>query len=263
MKSVLTIAGSDSSGGAGIQADIKTIQAHHLFAQTAITALTAQNTTGVYGVLDVDPAFVTQQIDVVFDDIRPDAVKIGMVSSAAIVDAIAEALVRHKAESIVVDPVMVATSGSELSSSEAVVALRSKLVPLAAVITPNVPEAEVLSGARIETAADQEREAVRIARETGVCVLVKGGHGSNDANDVLARPDGSVTWFEGERIDTNNTHGTGCTLSSALACGLALGLPLEEAVAAAKRYVTGALSTGLDLGRGSGPLDHMWNNHLG
>lgn len=263
MKSVLSIAGSDSSGGAGIQADIKTIQAHHLFAQTAITALTAQNTTGVYGVLDVDPAFVTQQIDVVFDDIKPDAVKIGMVSSAAIVDAIAEALVRHKAENIVVDPVMVATSGSELSSSEAVVALRNRLVPLATVITPNVPEAEVLSGARIETAADQEREAVRIALETGVCVLVKGGHGSNDANDVLARPDGSVTWFEGERIDTSNTHGTGCTLSSALACGLALGLPLEEAVAAAKRYVTGALSTGLDLGRGSGPLDHMWNNHLG
>ena len=263
MKSVLSIAGSDSSGGAGIQADIKTIQAHHLFAQTAITALTAQNTTGVYGVLDVDPAFVTQQIDVVFDDIKPDAVKIGMVSSAAIVDAIAEALVRHKAENIVVDPVMVATSGSELSSSEAVVALRTRLVPLATVITPNVPEAEVLSGARIETAADQEREAVRIALETGVCVLVKGGHGSNDANDVLARPDGSVTWFEGERIDTSNTHGTGCTLSSALACGLALGLPLEEAVAAAKRYVTGALSTGLDLGRGSGPLDHMWNNHLG
>lgn len=263
MKSVLSIAGSDSSGGAGIQADIKTIQAHHLFAQTAITALTAQNTTGVYGVLDVDPAFVTQQIDVVFDDIRPDAVKIGMVSSAAIVDAIAEALVRHKAENIVVDPVMVATSGSELSSSEAVVALRSKLVPLATVITPNVPEAEVLSGARIETGADQEREAVRIARETGVCVLVKGGHGSNDANDVFARPDGSVTWFEGARIDTDNTHGTGCTLSSAIACGLALGLPLEEAVAAAKRYVTGALSTGLDLGRGSGPLDHMWNNRLG
>ena len=263
MKSVLSIAGSDSSGGAGIQADIKTIQAHHLFVQTAITALTAQNTTGVYGVLDVDPAFVTQQIDVVFDDIRPDAVKIGMVSSAAIVDAIAEALVRRKAENIVVDPVMVATSGSELSSSEAVVALRNRLVPLATVITPNVPEAEVLSGARIETAADQEREAVRIARETGVCVLVKGGHGSNDANDVLARPDGSVTWFEGERIDTGNTHGTGCTLSSALACGLALGLPLEKAVAAAKRYVTGALSTGLDLGRGSGPLDHMWNNRLG
>ena len=258
MRSVLSIAGSDSSGGAGIQADIKTIQAHHLFAQTAITALTAQNTTGVYGVLDVDPAFVTQQIDVVFDDIRPDAVKIGMVSSPAIVEAIAEALVRNGAVNIVVDPVMVATSGSELSSSEAVVALRDKLIPLATVITPNIPEAEVLFGAKIEDRAGQERAAMEIARATGVAVLVKGGHGENDANDVLARPDGSVAWFEGERIDTSNTHGTGCTLSSAIACGLAVGQSLEEAVASAKRYITGALAAGLDLGRGSGPMDHMW-----
>ena len=258
MKSVLSIAGSDSSGGAGIQADIKTIQAHHLFAQTAITALTAQNTTGVYGVLDVDPAFVAQQIDVVFDDIRPDAVKIGMVSSPAIVDAIVTALARNGATNIVVDPVMVATSGSELSSNEAVVALREKLIPLATVITPNMPEAEVLFGAHIENAADQERAAIEIARATGVAVLVKGGHGENDANDVLARPDGTVTWFEGERVDTANTHGTGCTLSSAIACGLAVGKPLDEAVKSAKDYIIGALSAGLDLGRGSGPMDHMW-----
>ena len=258
MKSVLSIAGSDSSGGAGIQADIKTIQAHHLFAQTVITALTAQNTTGVYGVLDVDPEFVTQQIDVVFDDIRPDAVKIGMVSSPAIVEAIVEALVRNGAVNIVVDPVMVATSGSELSSSEAVVALRDKLITLATVITPNMPEAEVLFGAKIEDRAGQERAAVEIARATGVAVLVKGGHGENDANDVLARPDGSITWFEGERVDTSNTHGTGCTLSSAIACGLAAGESLEEAVASAKRYIAGALAAGLDLGRGSGPMDHMW-----
>jgi len=258
MKSVLSIAGSDSSGGAGIQADIKTIQAHHLFAQTAITALTAQNTTGVYGVLDVEPAFVAQQIDVVFEDIRPDAVKIGMVSSPAIVDAIVDALVRNGAANIVVDPVMVATSGSELSSNEAVIALREKLIPLATVITPNMPEAEVLFGAHIENAADQEHAAVEIARAAGVAVLVKGGHGENDANDVLARPDGAVTWFEGERVDTANTHGTGCTLSSAIACGLAVGKPLEEAVKSAKDYITGALSAGLDLGRGSGPMDHMW-----
>ena len=258
MKSVLSIAGSDSSGGAGLQADIKTIQAHHLFAQTAITALTAQNTTGVYGVLDVKPAFVAQQIDVVFEDIRPDAVKIGMVSSPAIVDAIVDALVRNGAANIVVDPVMVATSGSELSSNEAVVALREKLIPLATVITPNMPEAEVLFGAHIENAADQERAAVEIARATGVAVLVKGGHGENDANDVLARPDGTVTWFEGERVDTANTHGTGCTLSSAIACGLAVGKPLDEAVKSAKDYIIGALSAGLDLGRGSGPMDHMW-----
>lgn len=258
MKSVLSIAGSDSSGGAGIQADIKTIQAHHLFAQTAITALTAQNTTGVYGVLDVEPAFVEQQIDVVFEDIRPDAVKIGMVSSPMIVDAIVDALVRNGATNIVVDPVMVATSGSELSSNEAVVALREKLIPLATVITPNMPEAEVLFGAHIENAADQERAAIEIARATGVAVLVKGGHGENDANDVLARPDGTVTWFEGERVDTANTHGTGCTLSSAIACGLAVGKPLDEAVKSAKDYIIGALSAGLDLGCGSGPMDHMW-----
>ena len=258
MTSVLSIAGSDSSGGAGVQADIKTIQAHHLFAQTAITALTAQNTTGVYGVLDVEPAFVEQQIDVVFEDIRPDAVKIGMVSSPMIVDAIVDALVRNGATNIVVDPVMVATSGSELSSNGAVVALREKLIPLATVITPNMPEAEVLFGAHIENAADQERAAIEIARATGVAVLVKGGHGENDANDVLARPDGTVTWFEGERVDTANTHGTGCTLSSAIACGLAVGKPLDEAVKSAKDYIIGALSAGLDLGRGSGPMDHMW-----
>ena len=264
MKSVLTIAGSDSSGGAGIQADIKTIAAHHLFAQSVITALTAQNTTGVYGVLDIPGEFVEQQIDVVFEDIRPDAVKIGMVSSASIVKAIVNALARNKAENIVVDPVMVATSGSELSSSEAVVALRELLIPLATVITPNIPEAEVLFGAEIQDAGGQERAASVIAGQAGVSVLVKGGHGENDANDVLAKPDGSVTWFEGKRVETSNTHGTGCTLSSAIACGLANGLSLEDSVASAKRYITGALAAGLDLGRGSGPMDHMWalaDNH--
>ena len=259
MKSVLTIAGSDSSGGAGIQADIKTIAAHGLFAQSVITALTAQNTTGVYGVHDVPPAFVAQQIDVVFDDIRPDAVKIGMVSSADIVDAIAEALVRNGAVNIVVDPVMVATSGSELASSDAVVALREKLIPLATVITPNVPEAEALFGKEIAARADQEEAAREIARATGVAVLVKGGHGENDANDVLGRPDGTIAWFEGERIDNPNTHGTGCTLSSAIACGLAEGLSLEDSIASAKRYITGALAAQLNLGCGSGPLNHMWS----
>ena len=258
MKSVLTIAGSDSSGGAGIQADIKTIQAHRLFAQSVITALTAQNTTGVYGVHDVPPEFVSQQIDMVFDDIRPDAVKIGMVSSAEIVSAIADALVRNKAQNVVVDPVMVATSGSELASDGAIIALRKELVPLATVITPNVPEAEVLSGGRIVSRADQEQAACAIARATGVAVLVKGGHGENDANDVLARPDGAVVWFEGERIDNPNTHGTGCTLSSAIACGLAEGFSLEDSIARAKRYITGALAVQLNLGKGSGPLDHMW-----
>lgn len=257
---MLTIAGSDSSGGAGIQADIKTIAAHGLFAQSALTALTAQNTTGVYGVHDVPPAFVAQQIDVVFDDIRPDAVKIGMVSSPKIVGAIAEALVRNKAANIVVDPVMVATSGSELASSDAVVALRERLIPLATVITPNMPEAEALFGARIATRADQEKAACEIAHATGVAVLVKGGHGENDANDVLGRPGGEAVWFEGERIDNPNTHGTGCTLSSAIACGLAQGLTLVDSIAQAKRYITGALAAQLNLGRGSGPLNHMWQH---
>ena len=258
MKSVLTIAGSDSSGGAGVQADIKTIAAHHLFAQSAITALTAQNTMGVWDVLDVAPAFVAKQIDVVFDDIRPDAVKIGMVSSAAIVQAIAEALQRNEAQNIVVDPVMVATSGGSLASSDAVVALRAQLMPLAAVVTPNIPEAEALFGASITTPDEQQAAACAIAREIGSAVLVKGGHGMHDANDVLAMPDGTVAWFRAERVDNPNTHGTGCTLSSAIACGLAQGLAVQDAVAQAKRYLTGALNAQLDLGKGSGPLDHMW-----
>lgn len=262
MKSVLTIAGSDSSGGAGIQADIKTIEAHCLFAQSAITALTAQNTTGVYDIFDVPASFVARQIDVVFDDIRPDAVKVGMVSSADIADAIADALSRNDARNIVVDPVMVATSGSSLASGDAVAALRERLIPLASVITPNIPEAEALSEIHVDSRISQERVALLIARATGVAVLVKGGHAENDASDVLAKPDGSIAWFEGERVPTSNTHGTGCTLSSAIACGLACGKGLEEAILQAKRYITGALSAGLDLGRGSGPLDHMWQHSL-
>ena len=271
MKSVLTIAGSDSSGGAGIQADIKTIAAHHLFAQSVITALTAQSTTGVFGVFDVPADFVAQQIDVVFDDIRPDAVKIGMVSSAEIVEAIATALERNAAENIVVDPVMVATSGSNLATDEAVVALRERLMPLATVVTPNIPEAEVLSGLGIATPEDQERAAVAIAHAIGAAALVKGGHGMHDANDVLAFPDNSdrrslkaevagssTVWLNAKRIDNSNTHGTGCTLSSAIACGLAQGLPVEDAVSQAKTYLSNALAAQLDLGRGSGPLDHMW-----
>lgn len=258
LKSVLTIAGSDSSGGAGIQADIKTIQAMGLFAQSAITALTAQNTTGVYGVSDVPIEFVAQQIDVVFDDIRPDAVKIGMVSSAEIVATIVEALKRNDARNIVVDPVMVATSGSDLASDGAIIALREQLIPLADVITPNIPELSVLSGREIDSRETQEAQATELARRFDVAVLAKGGHGENDANDVLAYPDGRIVWFEGERIATSNTHGTGCTLSSAIACGLALGQPLDDAVRNAKAFVTGALAADLDIGHGSGPLDHMW-----
>lgn len=276
MKSVLSIAGSDSSGGAGIQADIKTITAHHLFAQTAITSLTAQNTLGVQGVFDASPAFVEQQIDVVFQDIRPDAVKVGMVSNAEIVHAIATALVRNGAQNIVVDPVLVATSGASLATSEALDALCAELIPLADVITPNIPEAEVLAGFEIQNEIDQEYAATVLAGAAGgsaaalgasaskhpKAVLVKGGHGKCDANDVLVDASGSVSWFDARRIDTQNTHGTGCTLSSAIACGLALGLDLPEAIRRAKTYLTGALAADLNLGKGSGPVDHMWNNRI-
>ena len=272
MEAVLTIAGSDSSGGAGIQADVKTIESMGLFAECAVTALTAQNTLGVHGVLDVDPAFVEQQIDVVFDDIRPQAVKVGMVSSAAIVEAIARALSRNGAEHVVVDPVMVATSGSALIEGGAVDALVRRLFPLAEVITPNLPEAEALAGFAIVEPADAERAARAIAArcrraadELGAggvpAVLVKGGHGLGSpdaADDLLLSADGALTWLRGERIDNPNAHGTGCTLSSAIAANLAQGLGVERSVRNAKAYVAGALSAGLDLGRGSGPLDLMW-----
>lgn len=263
MKAVLSIAGSDSSGGAGIQADIKTIAAHQLFAETVITALTAQNTTGVFGVEGVSPDFVRQQIDVVFDDIRPDAVKIGMVSSAEIVHAISEGLAKNEAENIVVDPVMVATSGSSLIADGAVLAIKELLFPVASVVTPNIPEAEVLAGFRIESREDVERAADAIACFCGpsTAVLVKGGHalaGEDKADDLLRLSDGHRLWLRGVRIETENTHGTGCSLSSAIACGLALGRPVHQAVADAKAYVAGALSAGLNLGTGSGPLDHMW-----
>lgn len=266
-RSVLTIAGSDSSGGAGIQADIKTIAAHGLFAQSVITALTAQNTTGVYGVVEVSPEFVEQQIDAVFSDIRPDAVKIGMVSSPEIIRAIARALVRHKARNIVVDPVMVATSGSALIHDEAVATLVEELFPLATIVTPNLPETEVLCGFEVKSKADAEAAADAIEKRCeaneSLAVLVKGGHGLEDeaegrTSDLLSLPQGLYIWLEGKHIETNNTHGTGCTLSSAIACGLASGLPLDEAVSFAKDYIVGALEAGLDLGRGNGPLDHMW-----
>ena len=260
MKAVVSIAGSDSSGGAGIQADIKTIAAHHLFAETVITALTAQNTLGVTGVHEVPAAFVSEQIDAVFSDIRPDAVKVGMVSSAEIIEAIARGLDKWQAENIVVDPVMVATSGAPLIGEDAISELVEKLLPRARVITPNIPEAQVLCGRKLPDEAACERAAAELAQSLGTDVLVKGGHGSHDANDVLATRTGEIHWFRHRAVATENTHGTGCTLSSAIACGLACGLSVPDAVSAAKEYLTGALSAGLDLGQGSGPLDHMWRN---
>ena len=259
MEAVLSIAGSDSSGGAGIQADIKTIAAHRLFAETAITALTAQNTLGVTGVLDVDTAFVAKQIDAVFEDIRPAAVKVGMVSSAAIIEAVADALERYRAANIVVDPVMVATSGARLIGDDAIEALKERLLPLADVVTPNMPEAAVLCGFPVNDDASMERAANELSERVQGAVLVKGGHSAARADDVLvARAGAPAFWLRAPRIDTQNTHGTGCSLSSAIACGLAKGLPMEEAVRAAKDYVRGALAAGLNLGKGSGPLDHMW-----
>lgn len=266
LPAVLSIAGSDSSGGAGIQADIKTIAAHHLYAETAITALTAQNTTGVRSVLDATPEFVAAQIDAVFEDIPPAAVKIGMVSQAGIIEAIAERLNRWQAKNVVVDPVMVATSGARLISEDAVAALTGRLFGLATVITPNILEAQALAevDSPVSTAHDQEELACALVRRFGCAVLLKGGHNVNDANDVLAEPAAdpaarpNTTWFRHTRIETANTHGTGCTLSSAIACGLAQGMPLADAINQAKTYLTGALAAGLDLGQGSGPLDHMW-----
>ena len=257
MKTALSIAGSDSCGGAGIQADIKTMTMNGVYAMTAITALTAQNTTGVRAIQEATPAFLKEQLDAVFEDIFPDAVKIGMVSSSDLIRVIAERLRHYGAKNIVVDPVMVATSGSSLMKTDAVQTLIDELLPLSTVITPNIPEGEILSGEKIESKDDMERAAKRIGDTYGCAVLLKGGHRVNDANDLLYAG-GEMQWFEGKRIDNPNTHGTGCTLSSAIACGLARGLDLGDAVVAAKDYLTGCLRAGLDLGRGSGPLDHMW-----
>lgn len=257
MKTALTIAGSDSSGGAGIQADLKTMTVNGVFAMSAITALTAQNTTGVTGILEVSPEFLALQIDAVFTDIPPDAVKIGMVASSPLIEVIASKLKRYGARNVVVDPVMVATSGAKLISDDAIGALTSELLPLATVITPNIPETEVLAGRPVETPADMEKAARAIGEKYGCAVLCKGGHQLNDANDLLWR-DGEKRWFNGRRIDNPNTHGTGCTLSSAIAANLAKGATLEEAVERAKEYLSGALAAMLDLGRGRGPMNHAW-----
>ena len=258
MRTALTIAGSDSSGGAGIQADIKTMTANGVYAMSAITALTAQNTTGVQGIFEVSPAFLAEQIDSVFTDIRPDAVKIGMVASVGLIETIAERLRFYKAENVVVDPVMVATSGARLISEDAVETLKERLFPLAAVLTPNIPEAEVLAEMPIRSAEDMERAAEKIGKAYGCAVLCKGGHHLNDANDLLYR-DGGFRWFTGKRIDNPNTHGTGCTLSSAIASNLAKGFDLDRAVERAKAYISGALAAMLDLGAGSGPMNHAFD----
>ena len=258
MHTALTIAGSDSSGGAGIQADLKTMTAHGVYGMSAVTALTAQNTMGVTDILAVSPAFLAAQLDAVFADIPPDAVKIGMVADAALIHVIAEKLDEYDAKNVVVDPVMVATSGARLISEDAVEALVSELLPRAALITPNIPEAEVLADMAITDRTAMTAAAARIHERTHAAVLMKGGHSIDDANDLLV-DDTGARWFEGRRIATSNTHGTGCTLSSAIASNLARGIDTDTAVAQAKAYLSGALAAGLDLGHGSGPLAHTFD----
>lgn len=255
MKTALTIAGSDSSGGAGIQADIKTMTTNGVYAMSAITALTAQNTTGVTGIMDVTGDFLKQQLDAVFTDIYPDAVKIGMVSQSELIEAIAQKLEEYKAKNIVVDPVMVATSGAKLISDEAIDTLKGKLLPMADIITPNIPEGEVLSGMKIESPQDMVTAAGHIFEKYGCAVLLKGGHAMNDANDLLYTKEGPQ-WFYGKKIDNPNTHGTGCTLSSAIASNLAKGMEMKDAVEKGKEYISLALGAMLDLGKGSGPMNH-------
>ncbi len=256
MNTALTIAGSDSSGGAGIQADLKTMLANHVYGMSAITALTAQNTTGVTDIMEVTPEFLAEQLDSIFTDIRPDAVKTGMVSSSQLIEIIADKLREYEAVNIVVDPVMVATSGAKLICDDAMETLKKKLLTLATVITPNIPEGEVLAGMKITSKEDMVTAAEKISNTYGCSVLLKGGHSLNDANDLLVEPGKEPVWFKGRRIANTNTHGTGCTLSSAIASNLAKGKSLEEAVKGAKNYISGALAAGLDLGKGSGPMDH-------
>lgn len=257
MKTVLTIAGSDSSGGAGIQADIKTITAHRLYAMSAVTALTAQNTTGVSGILESTPEFLRSQLQSIFSDIFPDAVKIGMLSSAALIEVTAEILEHYHPSNVVIDPVMISTSGRELLHPRARKTLEERLLPLADLMTPNIPEAEELWGNKIETEQEAEAAASHLGAKYRTAVLIKGGHGKHGANDLLYDKTG-MTWYRGERIENPNTHGTGCTLSSAIACRLAEGYSMTESVGLAKEYLTGAIRAGLDLGKGNGPLEHGW-----
>ena len=258
MKTALSIAGSDPSGGAGIQADIKTMTLNGVYAMSVVTAMTAQNTKGVSAILETDADFLGEELDAVFEDIFPDAVKIGMAASKRIIEKTAEKLSFYNAKNIVADPVMIATSGATLIGREAVFALKEKLLPLADLITPNIPEAEALSGTDINNEYDMIKAAEKLSRELGCSVLIKGGHRKDSADDILFC-DGRVVFFRGKRIGNPNTHGTGCTLSSAIAANLAKGYPLEKAVERAKEYISGALEAGLDLGSGSGPLNHAFD----
>ncbi len=255
MPRVLTIAGSDCSGGAGIQADLKTMTAHRAYGMSVVTALTAQNTTGVSAIMTAEPAFVTAQLAAVFEDIPPQAAKIGMTANAEIIAAIAAGLTKYHAPNVVLDPVMAAESGARLIDPAAIEALRELLLPLADIITPNLPEAEILSGLTIKTPDEMRKAAQKLAEQTPAAVLIKGGHLTGEASDLLLWQ-GREYWFTAPRVANPNSHGTGCTLSSAIACRLAEGKTPAEACRLAKEYLTDALLAGLDLGRGKGPLNH-------
>lgn len=257
MKTVLTIAGSDSSGGAGIQADIKTMTMNGVYAMSVITALTAQNTMEVREVFESTPDFLKTQLEAVFDDIYPDAIKIGMVSNKNLIEVIAKQLKCYKAKNIVVDPVMVSTSGCLLIENDALETLKTKLLPLASLVTPNIFEAKILSGLDINSEEDMIKAAKCISEEYNCAVLVKGGHNINDANDLLYM-NKEYSWFVGERINNSNTHGTGCTLSSAIASNLAKGFDMSSSIKRAKDYISKSLLAMLDLGKGQGPLNHAF-----
>ncbi|MCI1931609.1 MAG: bifunctional hydroxymethylpyrimidine kinase/phosphomethylpyrimidine kinase [Clostridia bacterium] len=258
MKKTLTIAGSDTCGGAGIQADLKTFAAHGTYGMSVITAVTVQNTMGVFGCQDIEPEIIAGQIDAIFTDIdKVDAVKIGMVSKIETINVIADKLEFYKPQNIVIDPVMVSKSGFDLMKPESKDTLIKRLIPLATVLTPNLPEAEVITGMKIDN-IDAMREAAKKISDMGAKnVFVKGGHLTDDATDVLC--DGKKTvLFSGKRINTKNTHGTGCTISSAIASNLANGMNVEEAVRAAKEYTTIAIKHSFAIGKGVGPTNHFY-----
>lgn len=258
MKKVLTIAGSDCSGGAGIQADIKTFSAHGVFGMSVIVSVVAENTSRVIDIQDISPDMIKKQIDAIFEDIEVDAVKIGMLSTPECMKAVAEKLKEYKPANVVVDPVMYAKNGCPLMQPTAIDTLINVIIPAADVLTPNIPEAEKISGLPISSVADMETVAKKIHAMGCKAVIVKGGHKSGSALDVLF--DGkNFTHFETERIDTKNTHGTGCTFSSALASQLALGLSIKEAVQKSKDYVTTAIKHSLAIGKGNGPTNHFYN----
>lgn len=257
MKTVLTIAGSDCSGGAGIQADLKTITVHGLYGESVITALTAQNTMGVSEVMPVPPNFLAEQLESVFSDIVPDAVKVGMIANAAQIEVLVSCFQKYRPKHIVIDTVMVSTSGRNLMEQEAIAVYKEKLLPFAEIYTPNIPEAELLTGTKIKTKAERLTAAKQLATQYSGAVLIKGGHEEKQADDLLYRKK-QASWFSQEHIKNSNTHGTGCTLSSAIACGLAKGLDVEKSVKCAKGYITGAIRVGMNLGRGNGPLNHMY-----